>query len=69
MRRTVLAVAVMITLVGLAPAVGAQCNPSCEEGLDRTIQRVSPDDGPSDPSDGPIRVAVPTTGAAGPVLP
>lgn len=71
MRRTAIAVAVMVTVLMVAPSIGAQCKPDCGQDPGETVDEIFtfPRDAiwtdNVDDADGPT----PKMETAGPVLP
>lgn len=70
MRRTALALAVLVTLLAVAPAGGAQCDPGCGDEVAERAGDLGPDDnGVDDPRTGLSDPAIQEAGSTGPVLP
>lgn len=64
MRRAALVLAVLVTVLAVAPAGGAQCDPGCEDSIFNAIPNRSPDDGDEGASvDSPDIVEAGSTGS------
>lgn len=64
MRRTAIALAVLVTVLAVAPAGGAQCDPTCGDSLFDSVPDRSPTDADGGASlDGPDIIEAGSTGS------
>lgn len=69
MRRVAIALAVLVTVLAVAPAGGAQCDPTCGQSLVEKAGDIGPDDSDDHEGSGLENPHIRETGSAGPVLP